>query len=211
MRRLNQWYEPRGKPRPLVPRQAAGNLQVVIKISLIIIYFIASAESCDNNGQFTREIEQKNAFQARDSIASAFEKDTLSEASLRAFEVTAQLKLNDLADYLRIMNDSTANEAFKEKAGKMAEALFIPGKKVPGFLSGIVSDSVRVSRAFRQMNDSLCSGQLSLSIRYPHFSKSKKDIPQVKTKIVDIFTVKQEKIFGRDTIKVWNVLLGDIR
>ena len=183
----------------------------IIKISLIFVYLIVCAKSCDNNEQFTRESEQKKALQARDSVTSAFEKDTLSEPLLRAFEVSAQLKLNDLADYLRIMNDSTANEAFKEKAGKMADALFIPGKKVPGFLSGVIFDSIRVSQAFRQKNDSIYSGRLSLTIRYPHFSKSKKDISQVKTKIVDIFTVKQEKIFGKDTIKVWNVLFGDIR
>ena len=180
-------------------------------LTLILVYFIVSAKSCDNNEQFTRQSEQKQALQARDSITSAFEKDTLSETSLRAFEVTAQLKLNDLADYIKILNDSSADKAFKEKAGEMAAALIIPGKKVPGFLSGVIVDSVRVSRALQRMNDSMYSGQLSFTIQPSHSFKSKRDIPKVKTKIVDIFTLKQEKVFGKDTIRVWNVLLGDIR
>jgi hypothetical protein len=180
-------------------------------LPLILIYFIVGAKSCDNNEQVTRMNEQKKDLQARDSISSAFEKDTLSGVSLRAFEVTAQLKLNDLADYLKIMNDSTAGKAFKEKAGNMADALFLPGKKAPGFISGVIFDSVWVSRALQRVSDSVYSGQLSFTIRLPHSIKSKREIHPVKTKIVDIFTLKQEKIFGKDTVKVWNVLIGDIR
>lgn len=180
-------------------------------LSLVLIYLIVSAKSCDSDEQFTREIEQKQVLRARDSIASAFEMDSLSQASLRAFEVTAELKLNDLADYLKILNDSSAGNAFKEKAGEMAGALFIPGKKVPIDLSGSGFDSIRVLMPLQQLNDSVCSGQLRFTILLPRSVSSGGEIPRGKNKIVDIFTLKQEKVFGRDRIKVWNVLLGDIR
>jgi hypothetical protein len=36
----NQWYEPRGKPRPPIPQQAAGNLPGEIKTSEIYVLFV---------------------------------------------------------------------------------------------------------------------------------------------------------------------------
>ncbi|MCX6287574.1 MAG: hypothetical protein NTY96_10710 [Bacteroidetes bacterium] len=178
---------------------------------VILVYFIASAKSCDDQEQNTRESEQQEATKARDSIVSVFEKENLSPSALRAFEVTAGLKLNDLSDYLKIMNDSTAGKAFKDKAGEMAEALFIPGTKAPADLAGVVFDSIRVSRALNRVSDSVYSGQLSFAVTLSHSIKAKGNIHRVETRIVDIFTLKQEKAFGKEKIKVWKVFLGDIK
>lgn len=183
----------------------------IIKIlPLILVYFIVSAKSCNNNDQVTGEIAQNQAQKIRDSITSMFEMDTLNQASLRAYEATARLKLNDLADYLRIMNDSTAGKAFKDKAREMAVALFVYGKKAPDNFSGVVFDSVSVSKGLQRFSDTVYSGQLSVKVQWPYNAGVKGKIHPVKIRTVEIFALKQEKIFGKDTIKVWNVLLGDI-
>jgi hypothetical protein len=178
-------------------------------LPVILMYLIVCGKSCDSGEQFTREREQRQALHARDSLVSAFEKDTLDPASLRAFEVTARLKLNDLSDYLKISRDSGGGKAFRDKAGQMAEALFVPGVKVPGHLSGAVFDSVRVSRALRYLNDSAYSGQMIMTVHFPGLIP--RDRHSTSNLRAEFFAVKRMKIFGRDTLRVWNVLLGEIR
>jgi len=183
----------------------------IIKIlTLILIYFIVSAKGCDHNEQDTGGLDQNQAQKVKDSITSMFETDTLSQASLRAFEATARLKLNDLTDYLKIINDSLADKAFKDKAREMAMALFVYGKKAPDNFQGVDFDSVSVSRGLQRYSDTVYSGQLVVKVRWPNNAGVKGKIPPVKILTVEIFALKQEKIFGKDTVKVWNVLLGDI-
>ena len=44
-----------------------------------------------------------------------FESNTLNQNELKAFETMARLKLNDLADYLKIMNDSSAEKTLSRE------------------------------------------------------------------------------------------------
>lgn len=180
-------------------------------LPLVILYLLLSAKSCDNNEQDSRLMERSDAAKARDSITSVFGTGDLDQASLRAFEITAKLKLNDLADYLKIINDSTADKSFKDKAHEMATLLFLPGKHVPAYKPGVVFDSVMVKDPLQRKCDTLYSGQLNFTLRFAGSDAKEKKNTLVQTKTIDIFTVKREKIFGRDTVKVWNVLLGDIR
>ncbi len=185
--------------------------RIVKILPLILIYLIVCAKSCDNNEQSTLEFERYKATNVKDSITSVFESNTLNQNELKAFETMARLKLNDLADYLKIMNDSSAEKTFKEKAREMATALFIPGKKVPEYPPGTVFDSIRVCRKLQAVSDSLYSGQLGFSVKLSPSYQVKRNITDAGTRIVDIFALKQKKVFGRDTLKIWNVLLGDIR
>ena len=180
-------------------------------LPLFILYLLLSSKSCDSNEQSNSRRENDKATQARDSITSVFESANLDQAELRAFEVTARLKLNDLSDYVNILNDSSAGKAFKLKAGKMARGLFIPGKTIPEGLSGLVLDSIMISRPLERLNDSIYSGQLSIISRHPVPAAGSRSSPGAGCLTVDIFALKQGKVFGKDTIRVWNVLLGDIR
>jgi hypothetical protein len=177
----------------------------------LILYLLLSSKSCDSNEQNSARRDKNKAEQSRDSITSVFGSEKLDQPELKAFEVTARLKLNDLADYLKILNDSAADQAFKQKAGEMASSLFIPGKTVPSGLLGIVFDSIRVTRSLERLNDSIYSGVLSFTFRLPASAGKSRPSSGACSKVVDIFALKQEKVFGKDTIRVWNVLLGDIR
>ncbi len=179
--------------------------------ALILVYFIVCGKSCDSNEQLTREQEKNRATRDRDSITSVFQSDSLDQPALRAFEATACIKLGDLCDYLKVMNDSTADKAFKEKAGAMALALCYPGKEVTARMKGVVVDSIRVFKTLQRLSDSVYYGQLSFMAAMPDARQAVRNHSQPKTRFADIFALKQDKVFGRDTLKIWNVLIGDIR
>ncbi len=178
---------------------------------LVVLYLLLSSKSCDDNEQGNAMLEKNKAVQARDSITSVFESEKLGQPELRAFEVTARLKLNDLSDFLKILSDSSSGQAFKQKAGEMAQSLFIPGKTVPSGFSGVVFDSIKVTRPLERLNDSTYSGQLSVITTLPGSTAGSRTSSAACCRTVDIFALKQEKVFGNNTIRVWNVLLGDIR
>ncbi len=180
-------------------------------LPLVIIYFLCSAKGCNDNEQDSSLHEESDAARSRDSITSVFGSGNLDQASLRAFEVTAKSKLNDLADYLKIMNDSSAGKSFRYKAGEMAHSLFLNVNHMPASLKEVEFDSIRVKEPLQRESDTVYSGQLDFTLRFTGAGNREKKNTLVQTKTIDIFTVKREKIFGRDTVKVWNVFLGDIR
>jgi len=178
--------------------------------ALIFVYFIVCGKSCDSNEQFTHELEKNQANRNRDSITSVFQSDSLGQPVLRAFEATARIKLTDLSDYLKVMNDSTAEKAFKEKAAEMARALCIPGKEIPVRMKGVAVDSIRVFKTLQRLSDSVYAGKLCFKAMLPT-KQSGSDHLQANIRFADIFALKQDKVFGRDTLTIWNVLIGDIR
>ncbi|MEI6885410.1 MAG: hypothetical protein WCO02_13045 [Bacteroidota bacterium] len=180
-------------------------------LPLVIIYFITCAKSCNEKEERTLEMEKRQAVVARDSISSLFETARPDQATLRAFEVTAGLKLKDLSDYLSVMNDSNNEKAFREKAGKMAAALFVGGKDLPLFPKGTIFDSIRVVSPLARVSDTLYSGQISLLACRDLQSAVKTNTPAASRRSVDFFIVKQRKVFGGDTLRVWNVLFGKFR
>jgi len=209
-----------------------------LKISVILLaWFIASARSCDDRKEDDAARELAQAHAARDSIASAFSSDTLSSATLRAFELTARYKLSDFTDYLQIFTDRSAEPAFRKKSGEMIRDLFISGEVCLRFSSPerpdekevsleellssgsknhyldgrMAFDSIRVLKALHMENDTLCSGQLIFRPEHANQATSLKNICKAKDKVVDIFAVKRMKVFGNDSLKVWAVFLGNIR
>ena len=204
--------------------------------ALILVYFVASARSCNDAGKEDAAFAEAKERAAKDSIASAFSSDSLSPASLRAFESTARYKLTDFADYLQIFRDSSTTAAFKKKAGQMIRDLFIsedvrleiarPGRRVEkgGSLKDMLKlemqdsrmeekrtfDSIRIKQPFHRENDTLFSGQLAFRILYSDAEKQLKPRVSGSDIIAEIFLVKRKLIFGTDSLKVWKVFLGEI-
>ena len=115
-------------------------------LPLVIIYLVTCAKSCNDNEERSLEMEKRQVAVAKDSISSLFETTRPDHATLRSFEVTAGLKLKDLSDYLSVLNDSSTEKAFREKAGKMAAAMFAGEKGLPVFPKGTVFDSITVAK-----------------------------------------------------------------
>jgi hypothetical protein len=193
--------------------------KAVYILTLILLYLLFTAKSCDNEEQSDAVREEAHTKAAKDSISAAFGTDTLCAEALMAFEATARLKLYDLVDYLQILSDSTIEKGFKEKLEKMVIELFVPDdgnlelitesiKNLNG-QGGVAVDSVKVQKSLQKVNDSLYSGHLMFFIHplNPDLS-NKKTISSAK--FVEIFVAKREKKFGNNSLKVWTVLLGEI-
>ncbi|MEI7661011.1 MAG: hypothetical protein WCK34_02375 [Bacteroidota bacterium] len=209
-----------------------------IKLSaIVLVYFIACGKSCNGPGEDNAKREMDQARRAKDSIASVFSSDSLSQESLRAFELTALYKLSDFSDYLQIIGDSSTGPAFRTKTGEMIRDLFLSENvrfrfAVPGcgeikelsleelLQTGLsvqpagqkmVFDSASVLKKLQMDNDTTCSGRLAFCLRYGNPLLPGQKGNRCAGRSIDIFAVKCRKIFGSDTLRVWKVFLGDMR
>ena len=204
--------------------------------SLIFLYLLITAKSCDNHERSDDARDQVRLTSTRDSILSTFESDTLSNASLRAFEVTARINLSDFNDYLTILNDTSVAGIFREKAREMIRMLFISENSVLRFTNPdnlgkreisvkqllaygkgcsipfgkIITDSIRIERSLHQAGDSIYVGKLSFSY-IPAMEKTSKKLKQaLAVGTVDFIVTKHEKNFGKDTLMIWDIFLGNL-
>ncbi|MEI6681386.1 MAG: hypothetical protein WCO44_02100 [Bacteroidota bacterium] len=203
--------------------------------AIILVYLVTCGKSCNEAKSDEAALEMAREHKAHDSIASVFSSDSLSQASLKAFENTAKYKLSDLSDYFKIISDTTADQAFKSKTCELIGGLFIPDAHIELPLSllrgrkgcdletflGIINknragiapltfDSVRVKQALHQESDTLCSGKLAFCLHGKQIEG--REIPgKCDEREVDIYVCKHSKIFGKDTLRIWKVYLGDIR
>jgi len=203
--------------------------------AIILVYLVTCGKSCNDAKSEQSELEMAREHKAHDSLTSVFSSDSLSQASLMAFEHTALNKLSDFSDYLQIMYDTSKDQAFKSKTCELIGDLFIPEaqlelslSEVPGkkgcdlktlfgnihknrwVTSPVTFDSVRVKRVLHQENDTLCSGKLAFCLRSTLVA-SKEIAGKCDEKEVDIFVCKCSRVFGNDTLKIWKVFLGNIR
>ena len=202
---------------------------------LILAYFVLCAKSCDDDASQGLH-DQLDIKHAKDSIRLEFEADVLSERSLYAAEISAIQKLKDLSDYVRIFADVSMDPVFREKAGEMIGEMFVseecslsfgPVKKnkmqsvtlgefmEKGFVDDIFQtevsfDSIRVQEPFQKSSEEAYSGKLAaFQTVIIHFSADSIISPAIPV-TVDFISSKQVKIIGQDTLKVWEVKLGDM-
>ncbi len=205
----------------------------IFKIStLVVILFVLSAPSCeDEQGAAIRE--ERLLDETRNEIRNEFETEYLTESSLFAYEAAANQKLSDFADYLEILTDTTLDMAFREKASEMIESTFQSDnvsvqlfeknegeievhKLIEDVLENRVLlphfsfDSVRIHEPLRRIGNTTYSGILKFSQDFTEPTQSGQIVKSV-SRNVDIYVVKENKIFGSDTLKIWSVRLGEIR
>jgi hypothetical protein len=207
-----------------------------LKISvLILVYFLTCSKSCDNEEQFTAERNKNRVMAEKDSLRSAFETDTLSAASLVAFQEAAFQKFSDFRDYLNILADTTLAVPFRIQAGEMIRGLFVsgdvsllfrpgaqqgrievkvnqldkPGREILDLVRGFTTDSVWTDRPLSRINDSACTGRLGFTTRFAGNKVIQSS--SIPDGMLDILLIKRNKAFGKDTLKVWAVYLGNMK
>jgi len=204
--------------------------------ALIFLYLLVAAKSCDNQEQSEEARDRNRIKLTRDSIRSTFESDTLSDASLRAFEGTAIIKLSDFSDYLAILQDTSKAMSFRDKAREMFRGLFIDENSVIQLwdpdksgtrevtikqllldenigsepFGEIIPDSVRVKQALWRTGDSIFTGKLSYSYTYNRYNPEKGSNSPLANGTIEFFLKHHEKTFGTDTLLVWDVFLGNV-
>ncbi|MCU0369788.1 MAG: hypothetical protein MUC31_00075 [Bacteroidales bacterium] len=200
-----------------------------------IFYFLFCGKSCVDDSE-REDWQQKRVTEAKDTIRSEFETGHLSEEACFAAEVKAIQDVNDLADYVEIYSDRSLNILFRQKAAEMIREMFISedaslsfGKTknhkmksvtLDEFLrtgfgddskkAQVIFDSIRVQKPLQKYDGSTYSGELAsyqTIILHPLADNIISSSNQVT---IHFISSKQVKIIGQDTLKVWEVKIGDL-
>ncbi|MCX6268957.1 MAG: hypothetical protein NTW16_16655 [Bacteroidetes bacterium] len=163
---------------------------------------LTTAKSCDDQTQSDATREETRMTVIKDSVRSAFTAETLSEASLQAFEFAAMNKLSDLGDYQAIVSDTSVALPFREKAREMIRGLFI-SEEVSFPLTGIETDSIWVQQGLQFAGHSSYCGKLGYSCNPARQIPSNKPDRVTNKGTIDFSVIKHEKVFGTDSLLVW--------
>jgi hypothetical protein len=201
----------------------------------MMIYLICTARTCTEDEEAAAEREKAQSDKLIEEIEILFTSDTLTDHLLSGYETTATDKLNDFADYLKIISDTTLDAQFRQHAAELAGNLFIPGaielrgwsktfcvqeintledliqaNLSEGTSSRINPVRINVNDQFVRENDSTFTGTLSFYQEY--FSPSDTDQTEDLSGpyIMDIYLNRKIKNFGTNQLVVWEVYLGDI-
>lgn len=163
-----------------------------------------------------------------------FEKDSLSDSSLRAFEVRAAQKLRDVADLIQIMSDTSIEQSFREQAKQMMISTFLKGANTITFKS---DDNRTEKLTITQLTDSLLANtdpklevevtgiesqqnlqrkkaytyEGSLSFNQSIYQRRNGSLKLTKHNMKISIVVKRiVKKFGTSSKEVWEVLLGNV-
>jgi hypothetical protein len=203
---------------------------------LVIIYLTCGSQGCNQEADRLEFREEKLLAAVRDSIKQESEISSPDERLLSIYEATARQKLADLAEYLKIASDTLIDTTFRAQAGEMARKIFISGKaEIPDLLNSPVksvaaniddliknclSDKtdhwiqplyITSKEKFTQRNDTLFTGKLSFRYKSIPFLNSSHQDSTPRNILVDTYAIKKAKLFGKDTLTIWEVSLGDIR
>ncbi len=205
-----------------------------LKIAIsIIVPFIICAPSCKDE-QALLSHEEAFLNETRNEIRAEFETEYLTEASLLAYEKTAKQKLSDFYDYLHIMTDTSLDLSFRAKAAEMIKNSFLSENVSIQLASSIEDnfkelnvhllvknglenklslphseiDSIVVSESLHLVGESGYSGTLRFLQNF-HSPSRPGQMSNMVSKTADIYLIKENKVFGDDTMRVWNLRLGE--
>ena len=200
-----------------------------------VIYLILCGKSCVNDSERTAW-QEKEVSAAKDSIRGEFESEHLTEEARYAAEVKAIQELSDLADYVEIYSDNSLDSLFREKAGEMIRGLFISedaslsfgevrNRKMKSTTVGefvekgfgedinqakLVFDSIRVLEPLQKSGEETYSGRLAANQCIIKYISTDSIISPPTDVTIEFISSRQVKRIGQDTLKVWEVLLGDM-
>jgi hypothetical protein len=200
----------------------------------VFLYLLLTAESCGGDEQYTARQEQKKLDSSIVSISKEFSSSDVSAFTLLIFGETARMNFQDLLDYLTLLSDTTLAPAFAARAGLMTGELFVSAnallqfggekgtglKKIPVYelidtksgvfkcIQVIPPDTVWVNRDLKRISDTLYAGELGYATLGKNLLKMQGTIfPGNGT--MEFFAVKRPKCFGKDTLRIWRVMLGE--
>ena len=208
----------------------------VYKISTIIfVLIVLCAPSCEDEQEIANR-EEAILTATKNDIRTEFETDYLTQTSLFAYETTAKQKLSDLADYLHIMTDTSLDMSFRIKASEIIKGTFLsenialrlilqegkPVKKLEVhtiIIKGLENklphlpftfDTISIYEPLQRINNTTYSGVLRFSQNFSDPAIPEQIIKSIRRN-TDFYVVKEGKVFGTDSLMIWNVRLGEIR
>ena len=203
---------------------------------LIMIYIFCSARTCNESEEATEVQKEQYTMNLMNSVKNVFTSDSLSDYFLGAYEMTAIEKLNDFADYMRTISDTTLDLKFRQHAAELVKELFVTDeielsawsksitqsalKTLDHLISYSLSGGVtfwnqpmqiNFIKPFTSLNDSTFTGDLSF--KYKSLSFKGQETSEIVTGklVMDIYLMKKTKAFGIDRFPVWDVYLGKMK
>jgi len=177
----------------------------------LLACILFSAKSCKEDPQVSRQQEEEAIAEKMDSVKNEFGGDFLDEESLFVFTRKAKQKLIDYADYMNIVNDSSLDSAFRDQAWLMAQDLFanglVPGSPLPGMV--ILIDSSWLTEPLKMAGEGVYKGELGFREKNRVKSGEDNDHFLQSYKKSEIICTKSPKVFGTDTLSVWQVRLRE--
>ena len=204
--------------------------------SFLLIWLLCSADGCNDGATMAEGSEERQISTMKDSVRAVFEAETPGDNLLKAYEETAKQKLIDFADYLKIVSDSSVNNVFRAQAAEMARKIFISGSAditywnryssasgritVDSLLGNSLSNmmtsyiqpvQVIIQKSLKMENDTVYEGNLSFYPQRNFFIKNDSSEAGNEMLVIDIYTFRKLKPFGKEILSVWEVCLGDIK
>jgi len=186
---------------------------------IIILYLVCSARTCTENEDAAAKREEQYIKELKDSVKHVFMSDSLSAQSLRSFEITAIDRLNDFADYLKIVSDTSLELKFRQHAFEVAGNLLVNAKTgietwnkndLKGANYWARPEQVIIRTPFVRENDTTYAGSLSFYQKWISFSDPQQTGNLSGPLIINIYLVRSLKSFGNQQLRVWDVYLGEI-
>jgi hypothetical protein len=193
------------------------------KIALLALLCIYSTASWSQNAQ-------------RDPLENTFVKEQLSSRDLQVFELRAQQKLKDYANYIEIISDKSFDAELRKEAAGSALRLFSTqnvtvhetlsgGKakewKISDYLSKLSASAYKkiasqisnlaLTKPMVKQAENSYKGELSYTQLTKGYDDKGKEVFLVKAeKKAEVILKKVKKQFGQQTEEVWEVFLGRI-
>jgi hypothetical protein len=204
--------------------------------SISLIWLICSADGCDDGATMAERSEERQIASMKDSIREVFEVISPDDRLLRAYEATAKQKLIDFSDYIKIASDTSVNIVFRTQAAEMAGKLFksgstvvekwnngnaghgvetvdsLLGKSIAIRINSYIQPvQITVQNPLKMKNDSVYQGNLAFYPQRNFFVKNDSPLASNELLIIDVYAVKKVKHFGKESLSVWEVFLGDLK
>jgi hypothetical protein len=175
--------------------------------AILMLYLLFTAKSCDEQAQAREERANAAIEKERDSIRSVLAADSLTEGMLRSFESLATARLADYAGYRAIAADTSADTTFRKKAEQMMKRMRAPGTDFADLPAGIIADSVTVKEPLHHMGKAMYTGKLAYWFMSGNSTGEGSTGRTLREGTTGFLVVKVPKMFGSDTLMVWEVYL----
>lgn len=183
-------------------------------IGLICGFFLCCACATSPTEKGAEDMIETQPIQ-ESALEAQFESEQMDAPRLKAFEARAQQKLQDLADYIKILEDPTLDSTFRQQAMRQALALFEheTGPMLQGFYDEELQASkysiqdIQVARPLQSTGTERYEGVLSFKSNMT----TSQGASVITPKEAVIVLKKVEKEFGDERKLIWEVLLGKIQ
>lgn len=177
----------------------------------LLAFILFSAKSCEEDQQVSWEQDKEALNDVMDRVKDGFQADFLDEESLVAFTQKAKQKLKDYSEYMNIINDSSSDSAFRMQALSMTNALFYRNTGPTEFFPGQVMtiDSIWLIEPMHFSEEINYAGIIGFREKIMQKSEQDSITCSYSVKKMEIVVVKSTKQFGSDTLRIWQVYLGN--